>query len=247
MKTNNVNLVQLLSKGQYDEVLEAIAHHCYCSSIPEGRILEMRGLAHYGLVDIPSSIRDIETANTLVPLSLVAQISLASCYLQQKFPLSAEAIYTHLMAQPATFESMTICTGVAEGLTRLDLAPEALGVGRRGLLRFPNSHRLNFLCGINLREENAPAHITKDYFQRALRQNPQSIHYAIEYAKECLTAGEVEEAANTLRPLNPSNVQCVAALQRLRLVYAQLDDDVMTETCDDQIRVLYFRMQSKYR
>jgi hypothetical protein len=39
----------------------------------------------------------------------------------------------------------------------------------------------------------------------------------------------------------------VAALQRLRLVYAQLDDDVMTETCDDQIRALYFRMQSKYR
>lgn len=242
-----VNLINLLSRGQYEEVFEAIAKNNYCSKIPEGRIWEIRGLAHYGLLEIPSSISDLETANTLVPLSLVAQISLASCYLQEKFVLSAEAIYTHLMAQVATFQSHTICTGVAEGLTRLELNSEARQVCQRSLLRFPKSHRLNFLCGINLREENEPAVVIKDYFQRALSQNPHSIHYAIEYAKECLTAGDIEEAANTLRPLDPKNLHCVAALQRLRLVYAQMNDDAMKEICDDHLRVLYYKMQSKYQ
>ena len=247
METNKVNLIQLLGKGKYDEVLEAIEFRYYSSQIPEGRIWEMRGLAHYGLVDIPASIYALETANTMVPLSLVAQISLASCYLQEKFPLAAEAIYNYLISQPGTFESQTICTGVAEGLTRLDLRPEALEVIRRGLLRFPNSHRLNYLCGINLRQEEQSPHITRGYFQRALRQNPDSIHYAIEYAKDCLAAEDPKEAANTLRPIDPTNVECVAALQRLRLVYAQINDEEMAECCDDQLRALYYKRQAKYR
>ena len=246
METKKINLIERLSKGKYDEVLEAIEYRHYSPEIPQGRIWEIRGLAHYGLVDIASSMHALEMANTMVPLSLIAQISLASCYLHQKFPLSAETIYLHLMIQPQTYNSQTICTGVAEGLTRLDLRPEALKVCRRGLLRFPNSHRLNFLCGSNLRQQNESPYITRDYFHRALRQNPQSIHYAIEYAKDCLAAEDTEEAINTLRPIDPANVHCVAALQRLRLVYEQINDEVMTESCDDQLRAIYYKRQSKY-
>ncbi len=240
------DLIQLLSQGKYNETLEAIGQKRYSPKIPVGRVWEMCGLAHYGLEEITAAIRALEHANTLVPLSLVAQLSLASAYLHEKYPLTAEAIYLHLQSQPATYESKTICTGVAEGLTRLDLHSDAVTVCQRSLLRYPQSHRLNFLCGINTRHDGAPAHVSKDYFRRALAQLPESIHYAIEYAKECLNVDEIQEAEEALEGINPPELQCVAALQRLKLVYEQMNNGEMEELCDCRLRELYYKMKSKY-
>ena len=246
MRTNQIQIIKLLSQGKYQEVLEAISHGEYDGDIPEGRLSEICGLAHYGLLNIPAAIHPLETANTMVPLSAVAQLSLASCYLNQRFQLSAETIYCHLMSRSEIHDSQTICTGVAEGLTRLDLHEEALEVCRRGLLQFPNSHRLNFLCGINLRQSGKSPHITLDYFLRAVRQNPESALYAIEYAKNCIEIDDTEDAAEILRRIDPASIECVAVLQRLRLVYEQLEDEVMMECCDDQLRAIYYQRQSKY-
>ena len=246
MRTNQIHIIKLLSQGKYHEVLEALSHDEYAGNIPEGRLAEIRGLAHYGLMDISAAIHHLETANTMVPLSAVAQLSLASCYLNQKFPLAAETIYRHLMSRSDVYDGKTICTGVAEGLTRLDLHTEALTVCRRGLLQFPASHRLNFLSGINLRQDGKSPYVTRDYFRRAVRQNPESPLYAIEYAKDCLDVDDVEDAFETMRPIDPANISCVAVLQRLRLIYDRLGDEVMVESCDDQLRAIYYQRQSKY-
>ncbi|MEC7696540.1 MAG: hypothetical protein VYA11_05535 [Planctomycetota bacterium] len=246
MQTNQIQIVKLLSQGKYQEVLNALSHGDHTEVIPEGRISEIRGLAHYGLLDIPSAIHHLEIATTMVPLSAVAQLSLASCYLNQKFPLAAEAIYRHLKTRSDVYDGKTLCTGVAEGLTRLDLHTEALSVCHRGLLQYPESHRLNFLCGINLRQDGNSPYVTRDYFRRAVRQNPESPLYAIEYAKDCLETDDFEDAFETMRPIDPANISCVALLQRLRLVYDRLGDEAMTECCDDQLRAIYYQRQSKY-
>ena len=246
MNVPNVDLIKLLSQGKYQETLEAIGEKRYCAQIPEGRVWEMCGLAHYGLEEISAAIHAIEHANTLVPLSLVGQISLASAYLHEKFPLAAESIYLHLKNQAATYDSQTICTGVAEGLTRLDLHTEGVAVCQRGLLRYPKSHRLNFLCGINMRHDGTPPHVARDHFNRALGQQPKSIHYAIEYAKECLSDGDPQEADKILTSIDPSDLNCVAALQRLKLVYEQMNNSIMQDLCDCRLRMLYYKMQSKY-
>ena len=246
MATNQIQIIKLLSQGKYQEVLETILHGEHADVIPEGRLSEIRGLAHYGLLDIPAAVHHLEIATTMVPLSAVAQLSLASCYLNQKFPLAAETIYRHLMTRSDVYDGKTLCTGVAEGLTRLDLHTEALSVCHRGLLQFPESHRLNFLCGINLRQDGNSPYVTRDYFRRAVRQNPESALYAIEYAKDCLETDDEEDAYETMRPIDPANISCVAVLQRLRLVYDRLGDEAMTECCDDQLRAIYYQRQSKY-
>ncbi len=244
---NSLGVIELLGRGQYEKVLRLLANRSDWTGIPEGRFWEIRGLAHYALGEIPAAINAFETANTLVTLSLVAQVSLARCYLRQRFPLAAEAILSHLTTQPLTFENEILCTGVAEGLSQLDMMPETISVCRRSLSRFPQSHRLNFLCGMALRKETCPPGHARKYLQRAFRARPKSILYATELAKECLDAGALDETARVLSEFDPSQLTCVAALQRLKLIYEQLGDEGMEQACSDRLREMYYQVQSRFQ
>ncbi|MEM9942116.1 MAG: hypothetical protein AAF939_11065 [Planctomycetota bacterium] len=108
-------VVSLIERGRYQDAVsigkQAISQHPH-----DGRLFEVTGVAYFGWGKIMKSMSQLETATTLKPLSSIAQLTLAKCYLKTGMDESASTIVTHLVKQcidgifePAGFPALVHC------------------------------------------------------------------------------------------------------------------------------------------
>ena len=235
-------VLNLLKESQFEDALILLGQ--LPSEVQNHpRLWELKGMAYYGLADVNKAMATLEAANTMVPLSLVSQCTLASCYIHSGFPMAASAIYTHLSKQPLLFRSQLLTANVVQGLIQCHLPDTAFGLCQAGLGHFPDCPRLQDQAKVLERPPSSR-------FNSPSSGNPStagSLRCAIHDAKQAIRLGNLDNARSILRSIEPATLRCVAILQRLARLFTQLGDDERVANCHTRLREIYYQTQSQYR
>ncbi|MFI4875469.1 MAG: hypothetical protein ACIALR_09035, partial [Blastopirellula sp. JB062] len=203
------------------------------------------GQIHFDLGDLAAAARALETAAILIPLSAAAQCRLAECYLRTQRPGLATCIYQHLAEIKNLEEASAV--DVVRGLLRVDLIGEGVDLGLRSLRRFRNNHRLLMLVADGLERSGLGPQASLPLLQQAERLQPKNLHYQIAVMKRLVEAGRRLDAVRRLRVIEIETLDCVASLQRLRLLSAACGEVARAEACHARLAQIEYEAVSSYR
>lgn len=239
-------VLNLLKESQFEDALILLGQ--LPSEVQNHpRLGELKGMAYYGLADVNKAMATLEAANTMVPLSLVSQCTLASCYIHSGFTMAASAIYTHLSKQALLFRSQLLTANVVQGLIQCQLPDTALALCQAGLGHFPDCPRLREQAKILQRPPTSRFDSPSSGTSSGNPSAAGSLRCAIHDAKQAIRLGNLDHARSILRSIDPATLQCVAILQRLARLFTQLGDDERVANCNTRLREIYYQTQSQYR
>ena len=156
----------------------------------------MRGIALGCTCMVRDAIFSLETASTLVPLSILGQIALAACYVRTHNLISAECIYEFL----ATRDDVPIhlLADVAKGLDQVDRPDLALDVCRVASERAPDCDSALFAMAHYMTQLGRPAESILAVVRQAFELRPDQPLYRIDLALLLANSGRLKEAYHLL-------------------------------------------------
>jgi tetratricopeptide (TPR) repeat protein len=234
----------LLEQEEYAGVLRVL-HDAQEQLCDNGHAWQLRGLAHFALGDYERAVDALEHASMLIPLTTLAQTRLAACYLHVRRPQVAAVIYRHLAQVEMLAEELVEC--IADGLIRVRDYQSALQFCLEHLRQFRGNHRLLMSTAEVTRRLGFGSDEVLPFAYQAHRLQPENVSYLILFAQLLVDAGRVREAGNALATIELDRLQCVASLQRLRLLFQRMDDDAGKEHCQARLKQIGYELSSGYR
>lgn len=234
--------MRLFQSEDYCEALGALREPLDRDS---GQAWQLSGIIHWELGEIPAATSALERASLLVPLSPLAQCRLAECYLDARRKEVARVMFLHL----ATLDLLTLslCESVAKGLVRCGEDEQALAFSMSGLMRFRVSHRLFFITSDVMRRLGYENDEILPFAYQAHRLRPENLSYRIHFAQHLNVARRPSQAAHLLDCVNIEEVESLASLQRLQMLFNQLNDDASEERCRIRLQQIGYEIESRPR
>lgn len=210
-----------------------------------GRCWELAGQIHFDLGDLAATAEALEIAAILIPLSATAQCRLAECYLRTQRPDLAACIYAHLAEIENLAEEDAV--DAVRGLLRVDAIGVGVDLGLRTLRRFRENHRLLTLVADGLERSGLGPQASLPMLLQAERLQPKNLHYKIAVIKRLVEAGRRLDAVRRLRVIEVESLDCVASLQRLRLLLAACGEVERAQACHARLAQIEYETVSSYR
>ncbi|MEE2641050.1 MAG: hypothetical protein VX768_10530 [Planctomycetota bacterium] len=211
-------LKQLIECGCIDDAVDELTAALKLDP-DNGNLHQLLGMTYHLKNDNREAMNSLETASLLKPLEVDSQLTLAECYAEENFKLSAVCIFTFLMKQenlPGEFYP-----AIARGLGRLGHPRQAMKACESAVRLQPECDRALFglahyraVCG-------HPLSSVVGLLRKAISLASDSLEYRIVAARLCLISKKREEAASFLSPitrqqiLNNSCSACITKLCRL--------------------------------
>ncbi|TWT30903.1 tetratricopeptide repeat protein [Blastopirellula retiformator] len=236
--------VELFRQGRTNQALHVLSQ-TRDQWDADGRCWQLAGQIHFDLGNLPLAAQAFEIAAILLPLSATAQCRLAECYLRTQRPELADCIYQHL----ATIENLDEADAVdtVRGLMRVDAIGVAVDLGLRTLRRFRENHRLLTLVAEGLERSGLGPQASLPMLLQAERLQPKNLHYKIAVIKRLVEAGRRLDAVRRLRVIEVESLDCVASLQRLRLLLAACGEEERAQACHARLAQIEYETVSSYR
>ncbi|UUO05454.1 hypothetical protein M4951_18990 [Blastopirellula sp. J2-11] len=213
--------------------------------VHDGRCWQLAGQIQFRLGELAAAARMLETAAILIPLSAAAQCRLAECYLRTQRPDLAACIYAHL-AEIENLDEVSAVDAV-RGLLRVDAIGDGVDLGLRSLRRFRENHRLLVLVADGLERSGLGPQAALPLLLQAERLQPKNLQYKIAVIKRLVEAGRRLDAVRRLRVIEVESLDCVASLQRLRLLLAACGEVAGAEACHARLAQIEYEAVSSYR
>ena len=234
---------ELISNEQFTEALCELRE--LDPNWDNGPVVEMRGLAYFGIADYEQATTALETASLLIPLGIEAQCRLADCYMRSRRREVASVIYVHLACLEALPEVVT--EEVAGGLSRLGKNKMSLQFCRAQLKRFKVNHKLSSVAAESMRRMDYPDEEILVFAYQAYQLYPSNMSYRIVFATHLVRCNRMDEASKVLHELDLDELQCVASLQRVCAIFQSLNDPEGVRCCRDRLTKIGYEVSTTYR
>ena len=211
----------------------------------DGPVVEMRGLAYFGVADYEQATTALEIASLLIPLGVEAQCRLAACYMRSRRREVASVIYVYLACLEALPE--VIAEEVAGGLSRLGKNEMTLQFCRAQIKRFKVSHKLFSVAAESMRRLDYPDEEILVFAFQAYQLCPSSVPYRIVFATHLVRCNRLGQASKVLREIDVDALRCVALLQRVCAVFHSLNDPEGVRCCQARLTQIGYEVSTTYR
>lgn len=231
-QSNFSDVVALLKDGRYQESLELACLQLQRSP-DNGKLWEIRGLAHDALGHGASAIDALENATLLVPLSAAGQCVLAKCYESAGKRALARDMYHYLLSLESLPDSLWGV--IAAGLGRVGDAALALEACRRAAARELDSGQPFFGMAHYMARLNYPLETIAAVLRKAVDIEPDRFPYRFALATVCRQLGRRDEAYQAIRAaVNTERlreIRCARCLRGLETILREAGDDVLSGVC----------------
>lgn len=209
----------------------------------DGRLWELLGLARKRMCDLDRARRALETANSLVPLSVPAQCALADCYLAAGQKDAARAILTHVAAN--TFCPTANLAELAAGLGRIGELELALRTCRLATEREPDRDEPLYGMAYYMRRLRYPTQMIAGVVAQAHRLDPASMTYRLALASLYLELDRPADAHQLVRGLRVEPLRCRNCLTKLEQLFERVGDEEQRERCAARLQELDQQQQDQ--
>jgi len=228
----------LLREGAYDQALVVVSR-ALSSARKNGRLWEQLGVVHFVRQEFNSARDALENATTLVPLSPLAQLYLAECYVASGAKESARAIGHHLAFLPDVKESLF--ARLTTLLGKLGDCESALHVCRRAATAYPEDDQPIFGMAYYMSKLSYPLKKVLAVMRRAVALAPDCVTYRISLARLLDSDGQVDEAYQALQGIDGaqfSKLRCRCCLKQLLSILLAAEDYERCESVAGQLSAL---------
>lgn len=203
----------------------------------DGKLWEVRGLAHDALGHRAESMKALETATTLVPLSLAGQCVLARCYAFVGHRELARNMYRHLFSLEPLPDR--ILAAVAAGLGSVGDSALALEACRRAAARELDSGQPFYGMAHYMVRLNYPLESVAAVLRRAIDVEPDRFQFRFALATACQQLGRLQEAYRVIRPVVNAErlrgIRCVHCVRRMEAIVTAAGDDELRAACRNRL------------
>ncbi len=231
-------LARVHSYWQLEDLQSAadVAEQATADAPWDGRLWELLGMARKKLRDLEGTRRCLETANSLVPLSIPAQCALADCYLAEGRKEAARVILTHVA-------SNTHCpTGnlaeLAAGLGRIGEFELALRSCRLASEREPDRDEPLYGMAYYMRRLRYPTEMIAAVVAQAHRLDPASMTYRLALATLYVELNRPGDAHLLVRGLCVARLNCRNCLTKLERLFERVGNEEQRELCAARLQEL---------
>jgi len=234
----NEILARVKSYWQLDDPQAAaeVAEQATADAPWNGRLWELLGLARKKLNDTDGARRSLETANSLVPLSVPAQCALADCYLREGRKEAARVILTHIAANTAC--PTANLAELAAGLGRVGELELALRSCRLASEREPDRDEPLYGMAYYMRRLRYPTEMIAAVVAQAQRLDPASITYRLALATLYLELNRPDDAHLLVRGLRVERLKCRNCLAKLERIFERVGNSTQRERCAERLQEL---------
>ena len=210
-----------------------------------GMAWQIRGLLHFELAEYRLALNAFEQASLLIPLDPQAQCQLAECYLRSRKRDVARVIYVYLAGLEMLPEETVV--PVARGLASTDELGASLNFCLVQLRRFRANHELHSIAATVMQRLGCNPDDIHPFVFQAHHLRPDILPYRIAYAQHLLAMQRTREAAATLAFIDLGRIECVASLERLRMLFEQVENEKGAETCKAKLEQIHYQRSSTWR
>lgn len=211
------------------------------SARPEdGSLWQKLGLAHRQRLEMAAAQAALERATLLSPLSALARLALADCYLSAgKAPLALD-LY-RMVAADIPRAGVKAALAAAQGCDHCG-DPASAAETCRAAIRFDGGEaQAYFDLGYYLARQGAPVPVVERMARQAIGLAPEVIAYRTALAGLLLKHDRAAEAYLLVRRLSCSQLlalRCRGCLEHLRQVYEAASDFERAAACFERLRQL---------
>jgi tetratricopeptide (TPR) repeat protein len=225
----------MLEAGDFDEAF-GLAEGGLRFYPDDGRLWEMRGIALGCRREIREAMTSLETASTLVPLTISGQMVLAACYFRTGNLESAECIYEYLATR--TDIPIKLLPDLARGLDQVGKPELALQACRVAVGRVPECDSAWFAMAFFMTKLDYPVEQVVEVVRRAFDLSPTHVLYRVDLALLLARCGRQEEAHRLLAVVDLSellHIHCPPRLAGLLALFQQMNDESRAAACQSRL------------
>ncbi|MBL9124511.1 MAG: hypothetical protein JNG90_12825, partial [Planctomycetaceae bacterium] len=183
----------------------------------DGKLWELLGLARQRVGDRCGARQALETANSLVPLSIAGQCALANCYLAEGLREPARVILTHLAACPEL--PTEHLAELAAGLGRVGELELALRMCRLASQREPDRDEPLYGMAYYMRRLRFPTKMIATVVAQAQRLDPGSMTYRLALALLYAELDRGSDALALVKEVSLETLRCRSCLEKLTRLF----------------------------
>lgn len=205
-----------------------------------GTAWQSLGLAYRQQQDFPAAQAALEQATLLSPLTPLARLALADCYLSAGRSQLSQELY-RLVAQDEPQPSPCIVLAAARGLGMTGDFHHAAQACRELLLLHPDHAQAYFDLGHYLSCQGAPLAVVEGLAREAIARAPEVTAYRTALAGLLWSRERLVEALAIVRPLTCRqllSLSCRGCLSRLRDMFLEAGDDDRAGVCHERLAQL---------
>lgn len=224
--------IGLFRQGLHYQALERISR--LLNSHPdEGKAWELKGLVEDSLCWRNTSIRSLETASTLIPISASGQYVLARNYLEIGKHSLAKSVFSILLQRQDLPEKLLPAISSLLG-QHPDMTHLALHACRKAVQRDPECAEswLGMACFMG--KLGYPKEQIAGVLRKAVMLDPENRHYRIALSNVLEQSGQIDQAyciVKEIKTAELSQIPCAACLQRLINIFSRAEDHTRREIC----------------
>ena len=192
----------------------------------------------------PVACEAYERMTLMRPLPADSQVMLGYCYLRMRKRDLADIVLGHVLACPEKLKlpDLELATRVAIRMKSLDLLEKVSNEGRR---RFPEVALFWFAAGETAKGRGLDKSAVT-YYEKAVEQDPDNIAFRIALCQQQISCQQFDAASKTL-DINVSNIDSLANLLRVNILFNMLDDQEGLCACQAELTTWYYRITSEFR
>lgn len=231
-------LVRVQNYWQLDDPQSAaeVAEQATADAPWDGRLWELLGLARKKLRDTEGARRCLETANSLVPLSVAAQCALADCYLSEGHKDAARVILTHVAS--STHCPTQNLAELAAGLGRVGEFELALKSCRVASEREPDRDEPLYGMAYYMRRLRYPTEMIAAVVAQAHWLDPASMIYRLALATLYVELNRPNDAHLLVRGVCVDHLKCRNCLTKLERLFERVGNEEQRELCAARLQEL---------
>ncbi|QDV50669.1 tetratricopeptide repeat protein [Gimesia fumaroli] len=231
--------IGLFRQGLHYQALDQISR--LLNTCPnEGKIWELKGLVEDSLSWRNTSIRSLETATTLIPISASGQYILAKNYLEIGKHALAKSVFSILLQRQdlpdRLLPAISSYLGQYPELTYL-----ALDACRKAVKRDPGCAEswLGMACFMG--KLHYPKEQIANVLRKAVTLDPENRHYRIALSNVLEQSGKFDQAYRVVKEIKTSElnqIPCAACLKKLIRIFSLAEDNTRHEICSNKLKQL---------
>ncbi len=240
-----VRAIELFREGNIDEALSVLDAAIAREPCTAG-LLIVRAIVRHSQSAWSEALKDVELAQTLVPLPVGAQFVLSDCYAHTGRSDLAMLGYKHLLTLgqlPAD-----IYAGLYAGFRRLGNHRLALTTCRAAVEAEPENHAAYFGMAHCMASLNYPANFIASVIRSAVKLEPRNLVYRTSLAIQLVSMRQLAAAYGELSRVNVEQlaaVTCVCSAHKLLELCLWAEDPQRAECMTAVIERLTRRLDPK--
>ena len=231
--------IGLFRQGLQYQALERISR-LLDTSPDEGKAWELKGLVEDSLSWRNTSIRSLETATSLIPISASGQFVLAKNYLETGKHSLGKSIFSILLQRQdlpdKILPAISSYLGQYPELTHL-----ALEACRKAVRRDPECAESWLGMACFMEKLHYPQEQIANVLRKAVMLDPENRHYRMALSNALEQSGKIDQAYHVVKEIKTAElnqIPCAACLKRLIHIFSLAEDDIRHKICLNKLKQL---------